>query len=210
MTEQQVLIADALFDLKMVKFGDYPLRSGARTPIYVDLRNLHSHVDLFIKVVSLLTDIAKTLDYDRLAGLPYAATSLQGALIVTTKKPALTIRKEPQPGRERIQGVRYPGETILIVDDVVTDGGTKILAFEPLEAEGLLVPNLVVVVDRDQGGRELLMAQMDVGVYAGLHLRGMLHRYRDTDRIDLATHDRVIRYLKNERRKVVRQLARAA
>jgi uridine monophosphate synthetase len=58
--------------------------------------------------------------------------------------------------RRRIEGVFEAGEQVVVIDDIITDGASKLEAIEPLEAAGLLVRDLVILIDRQQGGRERL------------------------------------------------------
>src|SRR5262249_37672449 len=61
--------------------------------------------------------------------------------------------------RRRLEGAFQPGERVVVIDDIITDGASKLEAIEPLEAAGLVVEDLVVLIDREQGGRERLAAK---------------------------------------------------
>jgi uridine monophosphate synthetase len=61
--------------------------------------------------------------------------------------------------RRRIEGQFKAGERVVLIDDIITDGASKLEAIAPLEEAGLVVKDLVILVDREQGGRELLAAR---------------------------------------------------
>ena len=61
--------------------------------------------------------------------------------------------------RRRIEGLFTPGERVVLIDDIVTDGASKFEAIQPLEEAGLVVKDLVILIDREQGGGELLRAK---------------------------------------------------
>src|SRR4030095_6516466 len=61
--------------------------------------------------------------------------------------------------RRRVEGAFAPGEHVVVIDDIITDGASKFEAIESLEEAGLVVRDLVILIDREQGGRELLAAR---------------------------------------------------
>jgi orotate phosphoribosyltransferase len=73
---------------------------------------------------------------------------------------AFTVRKEPkQHGTQRlIEGNFAPGAAVVVVEDVITSGGSALKAIEAVTAEGGSVAGVLAVVDREQGGRERLKA----------------------------------------------------
>jgi uridine monophosphate synthetase len=98
---------------------------------------------------------------DRIAGIPYAGLPLAVAASLAGGVPLVYPRREEKAygTRRRIEGAFESGERVVVVDDIVTDGASKLEAIEPLEAAGLVVEDLVVLIDREQGGRERLAAK---------------------------------------------------
>jgi uridine monophosphate synthetase len=94
-------------------------------------------------------------------GIPYAGLPLAVAASLAGRVPLIYPRREEKGygTRKRIEGQFKPGERVVLIDDIITDGASKLEAIAPLEEAGLVVRDLVILVDREQGGRELLAAR---------------------------------------------------
>ena len=154
----------ALCDVGCVQLGQFKLKSGLLSPIYVDLRLLVSYPPLLRRVGSLLAERAQAFQFDVLAAIPYAALPIGVAVSLATDLPLVYPRKEIKDyGTERsVEGAFKRGQTALLIDDLITKGHSKIEAIVPLEAAGLKVKDVLVLVDREQGGVE----ELDVHGYA--------------------------------------------
>ncbi|MEM2994989.1 MAG: phosphoribosyltransferase family protein [Candidatus Bathyarchaeia archaeon] len=156
-------VADALYSSGCLKFGSFKIKSGAKSPYYIDLACLLSSPRDFCTVAEAVTDeIRKVMTSDRVDKL--ASIELKGALLLPSiacqlNLPCVIVRKE-----EKAYGVTgrtagaevVKGDKILFFDDVISGGISKLEGIKPLEKLGAKVENVMVVVDREQGGSENL------------------------------------------------------
>lgn len=202
MTEKQQALADALLACGAVRFGAFRLKlhetqpDAPLSPIYVDLRVLQSFPDAMDAAVAALSELIERdrLEFSRYAGIPMAATPLVAVLSHVTRVPMITPREAKTHGAsETINGAFTPGETVLAIDDVVSHAESKLEAIRVLEANGLRVRDVAVLVDREQGGREQLAAA-GYTLRAATRLSELLDYWRATHGIDEHTYSRVRAY----------------
>jgi orotate phosphoribosyltransferase len=156
-------VAGALYRSGCLKFGTFRIKSGALSPYYIDLACLLSSPKELCSIVEIAADtIGKIMVSDRIDKL--ASIELKGALILPSiackvNLPCVVVRKEEKAYgvTGRIAGAEVAqGENVLFFDDVVSEGLSKLEGIKPLEELGAHVKHLIVVVDREQGGRENL------------------------------------------------------
>jgi uridine monophosphate synthetase len=154
-------VVDELFDSGCVKFGEFKLKSGFLSPIYIDLRRLISYPALLAQIAELYKDKLKHKKFDVLAALPYAALPIGTAVSLTMNKPMIYPRKEQKEygTGAKIEGCYSHGTRAIVIDDVITRGDSKIEAIQSLESEGILIDEVCVLIDREGGGQELLQSQ---------------------------------------------------
>jgi uridine monophosphate synthetase len=177
-------VAEILSGSGCVKFGNFTLKSGKQSPIYLDLRQFVSHPDLLARAAAVYVPLMRDLSFDRIAGLPYAALPIATAISLQTGWPMIYPRKEAKEygTKAQIEGVHNAGERIAMVDDVVTTGGAKLEALEKLRGAGLVVEDLVVLVDRESGGAESLTAA-GLKLHAAARLRDLLPIWQSQGKI---------------------------
>ncbi|MHB0876151.1 MAG: orotate phosphoribosyltransferase [Anaerolineae bacterium] len=159
MTPSLERVVEGLHEIGAVQFGEFRLKSGLMSPLYIDLRLVPSDPRLLRLVGEELGKVAATLSYDRVAAIPYGGLPLGVALSLAVEKPLIYPRKEVKEHgtRRAIEGTFYEGETALVVDDLVSTGGAKLEAIVPLVEAGLVVRDVLVLIDREQGGGEALV-----------------------------------------------------
>ncbi len=186
-----------LFDAGCVQFGTFTLKSGLTSPIYIDLRLLASHPSLLREVARAMARLAQELTFDRIAAVPYAGLPIGTALALELNRPLIYPRREVKEHgtRRAIEGAFTPGERALLVDDLITRGDSKLEAATPLQEAGLVVQDVLVLIDREQGGAEDL-AQHGMRLHAVLKLSQMLEVLRDAGRISPEKYREVVDYLR--------------
>lgn len=189
-------IANGLLEAGCVKFGQFTLKSGLVSPIYIDLRQLVSFPSLLAKVGLAYVNILSQLSFDRLAALPYAALPIGTAISLQTGRPLIYPRKEVKEygTRAEIEGVFNKGERVVVLDDLATTGGSKFEAIDKLRAAGLQVTDVVVLIDRQSGAGDAL-AQAGYRLHAVFSLDWLLDHWEAGQRIPRAQIDEARRFL---------------
>jgi orotate phosphoribosyltransferase len=152
-------MANILYKIDAVKFGVFKLSSGKASPYYIDLRVIPSFPDAFREICDFYVEYIKeqivTKNFDRIAGVPLAGIVFASQVAYNLRKPFLYVRKGVEyNGRERrVEGVLASGDKVLLVDDLTTTGLTLQKAAESVKAEGGVITDAVVFLDREEGGR---------------------------------------------------------
>jgi orotate phosphoribosyltransferase len=127
--------------------------------------------------------------------VPMAATPFVAIISHLTRVPMITPRQPKTHGSgASIDGAYLPGQTAAVIDDLVTKADSKLEAVRVLDAEGLRVRDVVVLVDREQGGREQLTAA-GYTLHAAVRFTELLDIYRRTGVIDDGTYARIGDYM---------------
>jgi uridine monophosphate synthetase len=187
-------LSEALFDAGCVRFGEFTLKSGIVSPIYLDLRTLTGHPALLRRVARAYQPLLG--DADRVAGVPLGGLPLATAVSLESGRPMVYPRPPKDHGTgATVEGPFEPGERVVVVDDVITSGISALAATVQLEAAGLMIDRAVVLVDRRGGGREALAAR-GIDLHAVLDLREVVEALAASGRITDSERDRVVEFLR--------------
>jgi uridine monophosphate synthetase len=154
---QQDLILQ-LYDLGCIMFGDFVQASGATFSYYIDLRKIISNPQIFNQIITAYEEILKDLTFDRIAGIPYGSLPTATGLSLRLQCPMIYPRKEVKAHgtRRLIEGNFHPGETVVVVDDILISGKSAMEGAEKLKSTGLNVNDIVVFIDHEKGVKDKL------------------------------------------------------
>lgn len=147
-----------------IKFGDYTLTSGKKSPYYIDLRQtISSPITMDWISNSLVRIIVNEIDknrVDKILGVPTAGVPFATMVSQKLTLPLIYYRKARKEHgvRKKIEGSVQRNDRVLIVDDLITTGESVIEAAEAIRGQGAIANELVVLLDREQGGSERLRA----------------------------------------------------
>ena len=146
------------YKLGIIKFGRFTLKSGIESPFYVDLRPLASDPKILKNLANYLLEMLPLDNFDLICGVPYAALPMATAMSLESYIPLIIKRKEAKSygTKKLIEGIYEKGQNCLLVEDVITSGKSLIETIAEVENEDLKVADIVVVLDREQGGKQLL------------------------------------------------------
>lgn len=147
-----------LYDIGCIIFGNFVQASGATFPYYIDLRTIISNPQTFDKIINSYANVLKDLSFDRIAGIPYGSLPTATGLSLRLNCPMIYPRKEVKAHGTRrvIEGNFQPGETVVVVDDILISGKSAMEGAEKLKSGGLKVNDIVVFIDHEQGVKDRL------------------------------------------------------
>jgi orotate phosphoribosyltransferase len=151
-----------LFKNEIIKFGDFTLASGKKSPYYVDLRLVASFPQEFRKMVkyleNMIVDNIGLEKFDSFVSVPTGGLVIASALSLETVKPLIYVRSKPKDygTSKSIEGKIFDGMKVVMIDDVATTGGSVINAIQSLRDSKIIVNEVFVIVNRLEGANEAL------------------------------------------------------
>ncbi len=185
----KIEICKILNKIGALQFGTFKLTSGRISPYYIDLRIVPSFPDAFQKICEFYVDFIKkeieSKNFERITGIPVAGIPFASIIAYHLKKPFIYIRKGVRlHGRQRrIEGIIAPGNRVLLVDDLITTGISLRNAAKAIRAEGGVVTDAVVLLDREEGGKEKL-EKSGIKLHAMLNVGEIAERLYEIEAID--------------------------
>lgn len=182
----------------LIKFGEFILTSGKKSPYYIDLRILPSYPRLYRMVMDKVVDIASRLSFDVVAGVATAGIVHAAYLGCLMGKPMAYVRKKPKEHgtRSLVEGV-VEKRRVLLVDDVATTGGSLSRAVDVLRGAGAVVEDAVVIVDRLEGAR-LRLKEKGVELHSVLTVLDIINVLKSRRLLSDSLYSVVEEYLRRE------------
>ena len=202
LTEAKNRLALELFDIGAIKFGTFRLKLHEKepdaplSPIYIDLRVLRSFPKAMDSAVEIYKGLIGKLIFDVYADVPIAATPIVAILSHQTKIPMISPRKEEREHgiKHAIDGAFKKGQVALLVDDLITKADSKLEAISALEENGLNVQDVVVLIDREQGGVQEL-EKRGYTCHIAFKLKELLKLYLESGKIGRQQYEQTVTYL---------------
>ncbi|MBE7518569.1 MAG: phosphoribosyltransferase [Thermoflexaceae bacterium] len=170
-------LAEELWKLNGIEVGDFTLgRTAVHSPIYINLRRLISSPKALSRCARIIRDELETLmsmrnphvsPFTLVAGVPFGGLHVATAFSLTCNVPMIYIHPPATDKADVIEGNYVPGQTCLVIDDLITGGGSILQTAATLSGAGLVVRDAVTLIDRQEGGRSALKA-------AGINLVSIL------------------------------------
>ena len=157
--------ATFLYDEKIIRFGDFTLASGKKSPYYIDLRLVPSYPIQYRKMIkglqNLITEDVGLENFHSLVSVPTGGVVVAASLAIEIVKPIIYVRKEAKEHgtAKAIEGVTCQDMKLLMIEDVVTSGGSVIKAIKSIKEERMTVTDAYAIVDRMEGATEVLQAE---------------------------------------------------
>lgn len=182
-------LIQSLYQIGAIKFGEFTLKSGQTSKIYMDLRQIVSYPDVLRAVAEAIWEQAGSSQFDLVCGVPYTALPIATCVSIFHNKPMIMRRKEKKDygTKQQIEGKFQAGQHCLIIEDVITTGGSILETADELEAAGLVIKDLAVLIDREQGGKTNL-EKRNYRVHAVFTLREILHHLLQSNLLNSTEH----------------------
>lgn len=147
-----------LYAINAIKLGDFLLKSGKRSPIYIDLRTIIAYPSLLRNVATIMWQQVAHLNYKLICGVAYTALPIATCLSLHHNIPMLLCRKEQKDygTQKRIEGLYSESQHCIVFEDVITSGGSVIDTVNLLRQEKLIITDIAAFIDREQGGKSAI------------------------------------------------------
>jgi|TARA_B100001971_G_C18101204_1_gene488941 uridine monophosphate synthetase len=189
-------VAQALCDANVVKLGSFQLASGRESPVYIDLRILPSYPKAFKAVTDEFSALIKELKMDIVAGVETAGIPISTAISIKTKIPMIYVRRRPKGygTNSMIEGIIDKGQKVVLIDDLITNGGSKLRFIDGVKQADAKVNDVAVILDRGQGGKEMLDGE-GIKLHSLITLKELLGYMREHSLISKEEYTKVLEYL---------------
>jgi len=201
-------LAEELWKLDAIEFGDFTLgRTAVHSPVYINLRRLISNPKALARCARIIREELETLmsmrhpqvqPFSLVAGVPFGGLHVATAFSLAVNAPMIYIHPPATDKADVIEGIYVRGQTCLIIDDLITGGGSILQTAATLTEAGLVVKDAVTLVDRQEGGREALK-QAGINLVSILTLEQIVTYLMSAGHIEEEWYRRSMEYIESRR-----------
>ena len=191
-------LIERMYRNSIILFGDFKLTSGMWSPYYIDLRKIYSIPYLFRDVVHLYRiKLGELSRYDVISGIETGSIPLASVLAYTLEKPMIYVRKRRKEfgASKIIEGVLNKDDYVIVIEDVVTTGGSVSEAVDAIKSLGGKVEYALAFIDRMQGASRNL-SEKGVKLISIYRVTDMLNYLFKKGFVDKERYLHVLRYIK--------------
>ncbi|MBN2652562.1 MAG: orotidine-5'-phosphate decarboxylase [Spirochaetales bacterium] len=187
-----------LIDTECFRLGEFVLKSGIKSPFYVDLRKTSADPKLMKIVGKAYARLMEGLEGVSVAGIPVAAISLATVASLETGLPMIYPRMNAKSHGtgNMIEGKFAAGDRVILLDDLITTGKSKIEAVEILRGAGLIVEDLVVLLERGAQGRKDMEAA-GIRLHSFAKVEELFDRCLELSIVDKEEYSRLVEFAAN-------------
>lgn len=192
-------VAREMHQSQLLKFGSFTLKNGTVSPFYIDLRQAQSFPDTFAAIIDAYSEmLADTDDSVFLAGLPEAATPFAAATGYKLHRKLVQPRKvvKDHGTKSSVEGAFEQGDSVVLIDDLINTGESKLEAIDQVEAAGLVIKKFIVLVDREQGGLDVIR-KAGYEIEAAFTISALIESLRAQGSITEEQLNTVLEFIKN-------------
>ena len=197
-------LAETLWELGAIQFGSFTLgRTTVDSPVHVNLRLLIGHPTALWRAAHIIWDEVQALQsmlhpqvhaFDLVAGVPFGGLHIATAFSLTAKVPMVYLHPRLDDLGNDVEGLYHPNQRALIMDDLLAGGGSILETALQLGEAGLIIQDAVVLLDRQQGGREQLRRQ-GINLISLLSLEVLMNRLLSSDKISKDSYRKTMEFL---------------
>ena len=201
-------LAETLWKLGAVQFGSFTIgRTTVNSPVYVNLRLLIGHPTALWRVAHIIRDELQALQsmlnpqvhpFDLVAGVPFGGLHIATSFSLTAKMPMVYLHPRADEMGNDVEGIYHPNQSALIMDDLLAGGGSILETALQLGEAGLIVRDAVVLLDRQQGGRERLRRQ-GINLISTLTLEVLMNYLMSSGKITEDQYRKSMEFLETHR-----------
>lgn len=157
-------LALSLYRIGAIQFGDFTLKSGQSSQLYLNLRKIIAYPSLLKQIAEAMWRVCEPHHFELVCGVPYTALPIATCLSLEHNLPMVMRRKEVKDygTKQRIEGVFKHGDRALVIEDVITSGASLLETTTDLISENIQVTDVVALIDREQGGVDTLKSHYRV------------------------------------------------